>query len=334
MHIPDGYINLATSAGAGVTAAGGLGAILHRVRTTLSERQIPLAGLAAAFIFVVQMLNFPVAAGTSGHLLGGALVAILLGPWVGAIVISVVLLLQALLFADGGISALGLNVLNMGLIAVLVAWLVFRAVTAVLPKTAASVVSAAAVAAWASVVAASGGFVAEYALGGAGRVPVSTVFGAMVGVHALIGIGEGLITASVLAAVLAVRPDLVHGARVLGVRRAVAVSLDRRAVTAFVLAGLTSALLLVVVVAPHASSAPDELERIAAAEGNSGPGQTSLAAGSPLAHYGVAGVADAGVGTIVAGVIGLVATFGAGGAVLLVSSRRAARTARSEPTLP
>ena len=324
MHIPDGFINLATSAGAGVTAAGGLGAVLHRVRTTLSERQIPLAGLAAAFIFVVQMLNFPVAAGTSGHLLGGALVAILLGPWVGAIVISVVLLLQALLFADGGISALGLNVVNMALIGVFVAWLVFRLLTALLPRTGAVLVGAAAVASWVSVVAASGGFVLEYAWGGTGNAPVSTVFAAMVGVHALIGIGEGLITASVLAAVLAVRPDLVYGARLLGVRRAVVVRADRRATATFVLAGIAAALLLVVVVAPHASSSPDGLERVASDHGFAWTGQTSAAAGSPLAHYSVAGVPDAGVGTILAGAIGLVLTFAVGALVLHISARRGA----------
>ena len=324
MHIPDGFINLATSAGAGVTAAGGLGAVLHRVRTTLSERQIPLAGLAAAFIFVVQMLNFPVAAGTSGHLLGGALVAILLGPWVGAIVISVVLLLQALLFADGGVSALGLNVVNMALIGVFVAWLVFRLLTALLPKTGAALVGAAAVASWVSVVAASGGFVLEYAWGGTGNAAVSTVFAAMVGVHALIGIGEGLITASVLTAVLAVRPDLVYGARLLGVRRAVVVRADRRATATFVLAGIAAALLLVVVVAPHASSSPDGLERVASDHGFVGTGQTSAAAGSPLAHYSVGGVPDAGVGTILAGAIGLVLTFAVGALVLHISARREA----------
>ena len=317
-----------------MTAAGGLAAVLRRLRQTLSERQIPLAGLAAAFIFVVQMLNFPVAAGTSGHLLGAALVAILLGPGVGVIVISVVVLLQALLFADGGISALGLNVVNMALIAVLVAWLVFRGLTAVLPKTAAAVVGAGAVAGWFSVVAASGGFVAEYALGGAGNVPVPTVFRAMVGVHALIGIGEGLITAFVLAAILAVRPDLVHGARILGVRRAVTVSMRRPAVAAFVLSGIGAALLLVIVVAPHASTVPDGLQRVAIDQGLAQHSQISLAAGSPLAKYRVAGVSDAGVGTIVAGVIGLAAAFAIGGVVVLVSSRRASRSASSTATRP
>ena len=313
-----------------MTAVGGLAVVLRRARQSLSDRQIPLAGLAAAFIFVVQMINFPIAAGTSGHILGAALVAILLGPGVGVIVISVVVLLQAVLFADGGISALGLNVVNMALIGVLVAWLVFRALTAVLPKTAASVVGAGAVAAFVSVVAASGGFVAEYALGGAGNVPVPTVFRAMVGVHALIGIGEGLITASVLVAILAVRPDLVHGARILGVRRAVTVSMSRRAVTAFVLAGLGAALLLVIVVAPHASTAPDGLQRVAIDQGLAAHGQVSLAAGSPLAKYSVAGVRDPGVGTIVAGVVGLAAAFAIGGAAVLVSSRRASRTASSK----
>src|SRR3990170_2165566 len=116
MHIPDGFINGATSLGAGVLAAGGLGAALRRGSRTLKDRQIPLAGLVAAFVFALQMLNFPVAAGTSGHLLGGALAAVLLGPSMAVVAVSVVVIVQALLFADGGVSALGLNILNMGLL--------------------------------------------------------------------------------------------------------------------------------------------------------------------------------------------------------------------------
>lgn len=327
MHVPDGYLNLATSAAAGVTAVGGVGASLRWAGRALGDRQVPVAGLAAAFVFVVQMVNFPVAAGTTGHLIGGALAAILLGPWVGVVVLTVVVVLQALLFADGGVSALGINVVNMALIAVLVGWLVFRLVATALRRTAAAVVVASAVASWASVVAASGGFVAEYAVGGAGQVPVPTVLTAMVGVHALIGVGEGLITASVVATVLAIRPDMVHGAKVLGVRRAVRVQTDRRAVAAFVAGGVLVTVALVTFVAPHAATDPDGLERVAIDNGIVDDAVTSAVAGSPLAGYGVAGLDDA--GTIVAGVVGLVAVFVLGGALLALAARR--QRARGRP---
>jgi cobalt/nickel transport system permease protein len=157
------------------------------------------------------MLNFPGAAGTSGHLLGGALAAILVGPWAGALCVSVVLLVQAL-FADGGLSALGLNIINMALVTAWGGYAVFRLLRRALPATKAGATISAGVAAGISVVLASLAFVVEYAVGGNGGAPVGTVFAAMVGVHTLIGIGEGIITALTVAAVLAVRPDLVYGA--------------------------------------------------------------------------------------------------------------------------
>jgi cobalt/nickel transport system permease protein len=217
MHIPDGFIDGTTSAGAGVVAAGGLGAALRRAGQVLDERRVPLAGLVAAFVFAVQMLNFPVASGTSGHLLGGALAAVLVGPSVGAVCVSVVLLVQALLFADGGLTALGLNVLNMALVTSFVAYLLFVGLRRLLPSRPGSVVVASGVAAGLSVVVASVAFTVEYALGGTGGASVTTVAGAMVGVHGLIGIGEGVITALVVSAVLSTRPDLVWGARDLDV---------------------------------------------------------------------------------------------------------------------
>src|SRR5262245_12610913 len=204
MHIPDGFIDGTTSAGAAAVAAGGLGASLRRAGEVLDERRVPLAGLVAAFIFALQMLNFPVASGTSGHLLGGTLAAVLVGPYVAALCLSVVLLVQGLVFADGGLSALGLNIVNMGVIGVGVGVLLFRRLRPPGPR---SVVIASAVAAWFSVVAASIGFSIEYAIGGTGSASAGTVAAAMIGVHALIGIGEGVITGLTVGAVLAVRPD-------------------------------------------------------------------------------------------------------------------------------
>jgi cobalt/nickel transport system permease protein len=211
VHIPDGFINASTSLGAGAVAAGGLGVSLRRTAQTLQDRQAPLAGLVAAYIFAVQMLNFPVAAGTSGHLLGGVLAAVLVGPWAGAICVAVVLLVQAL-FADGGLTALGLNITNMALVGGVGGYGVFLLLRRMLPATKSAVAGAAGVAAGISVVLASVAFVVEYALGGTGGAPVGTVLAAMVGVHALIGIGEGIITALTVGVVLGVRPDLVHGA--------------------------------------------------------------------------------------------------------------------------
>ena len=212
MHIPDGFINAPASLAAGAVAAGGVGVSLRRAARTLQDRQAPLAGLVAAYIFAVQMLNFPVAAGTSGHLLGGALAAILVGPWAGALCVAVVLGVQALLFADGGLSALGLNVINMSLVTAWGGYAVFLLLRRALPAAKASVTAAAGVAAGISVVLASLAFVVEYAVGGNGGAPLGTVFAAMVGVHTLIGIGEGVITALTVGVVLGVRPDLVYGA--------------------------------------------------------------------------------------------------------------------------
>jgi cobalt/nickel transport system permease protein len=212
MHIPDGFINAGVSAAAGVVSAGGVGVSLKKAGETLEDKQAPLAGLVAAFVFAVQMLNFPVASGTSGHLLGGVLAAVLVGPWAGAICITLVLFVQAL-FADGGLSALGLNVLNMAIVGAMGGYAIFVATRSVLPKAKSAVVGASAVAAFLSVIMASIAFVIEYALGGVGDVSIRTVFAAMVGVHALIGIGEAVITALAVSTVLAVRPDLVYGAR-------------------------------------------------------------------------------------------------------------------------
>ena len=202
MHIPDGLINAGTSLAAGGVAAGGLGVAVKKAAAYLEDRQVPLA---------VQMLNFPIAGGTSGHLLGGVLAAVLVGPWAGAICVAVVLLVQAL-FADGGLTALGLNILNMALLTSLGGYALFAGLRGLLPATKVSIVAASGIVAGVSVVASSMAFTLEYALGGNGSASVATVGAAMVGIHALIGICEGLITAATVGAVLNVRPDLVYGA--------------------------------------------------------------------------------------------------------------------------
>ena len=212
MHIPDGFIDGPTSVSAGVLAVAGVGASIRVAGRKLEEHEVPLAGLTAAFVFAVQMLNFPVASGTSGHLLGGVLAAVLLGPATGAVCVTVVLFVQALLFADGGLSALGLNVVNMALITAFGGYAVFVLLRRLLPNTAGAIAVASGVAAGFGVVLASLAFSVEYAIGGMGGASVGTVATAMVGVHGLIGIGEGVITGLTIATVLASRPDLVRGA--------------------------------------------------------------------------------------------------------------------------
>ncbi len=206
MHIPDGFLNTATAVTTWVASTGGGGYAVRRVTRELDERQVPLMGVTAAFIFAAQMMNFTVAGGTSGHLLGGALAAILLGPWAATLVLSCVLGVQALIFQDGGLLALGANLFNMAIVGVWVGWLAYRGLQRLLGgRTWAAFVSGFG-AAWLSVVGAA--LVAAVELGLSGTAVWKVVLPAMGGVHALIGIGEGLITTAVLAFVRVARPDL------------------------------------------------------------------------------------------------------------------------------
>lgn len=214
MHIPDGIINGATSAGYAAAAAGGLGVALRRTGAYLSEREVPLAALVAAFVFAAQMVNFPVIVGMSGHLLGGVLAAVLVGPAAGFVVLSVVLVVQGLVFADGGLSALGLNVINMALVGAIGGYALFRLIARVVRSSSRGVAVSAALAAFVSVPLAAASFVLEFAIGGTADVSLGKVAAAMMGSHVLIGVGEAIITGVVVGAVMASRPDLVFGARV------------------------------------------------------------------------------------------------------------------------
>ncbi|MDQ3983403.1 MAG: energy-coupling factor ABC transporter permease [Actinomycetota bacterium] len=208
MHIPDGFIGGEVSVAAGVAAVAGLSIAVRKTGAELDDRRVPLTGLVAAFVFAAQMMTFPVAAGTSGHLIGGVLAAVLVGPWAGAICLAVVVVVQAL-FADGGLTALGLNLVNLSLVATLGGYALFRLLAALLAPTRSGFVVATGIAAGGSVVLTSLAFVVEYSLGGAGSADVTSVLAAMTGVHTLIGIGEGIVTAGAVSAVLAARPDLV-----------------------------------------------------------------------------------------------------------------------------
>jgi cobalamin biosynthesis protein CbiM len=211
MHIPDGFIDIPTSTAFGTLALAGTAIALKKAKTEVDDRTAPMAGLTAVFIFAVQMLNFPVAAGTSGHLLGGALAMVLVGPYAASLAITVVLGVQALLFADGGLTALGLNVFNLSVIAVLVSFLVFKLMVKLLPKTKSAIPLAAGIAAFVSVPLSASAFTLQYAIGGNGTAPVETVLIAMLSTHLLIGIGEAVITMLTVSAILASRSDLVYG---------------------------------------------------------------------------------------------------------------------------
>ena len=213
MHMPDGLINAPVSIGAAVIAAGAITVGLKKSKGTLDSQTAPLAGLVAVFIFALQMMNFPVAAGTSGHLMGGALASILVGPYVAILVMTVVVSLQALVFADGGLSALGLNLLNMGIVSILVSALLFAGLMKLLPKTRTSIIGVSATVAFISVLASAGAFVFEYSLGGNATYNIASVLISVMSVHVLIGIGEAIITGLTIGAILATRADLVYGAR-------------------------------------------------------------------------------------------------------------------------
>ena len=293
MHIPDGFLDAKTALATGALAAAGLGLALRRVRRTLPPQRIPLLGLTAAFIFAAQMLNFPVAGGTSGHLIGGALAAVLLGPAAAVVAMSAVLVLQCLLFSDGGVTALGANLFNMAVVAPVVAWIVFRPLMHVTTRNV-----AVALAAWLSTMLAA--IVCAGELAWSGHVAWRLVFPAMGGVHALIGIGEALITTLVLGAIAAARPELLEEKNPVYQR-------GSNRPDKLIGLGLLVALGLVVFVAPFACPWPDGLEKVAAQLGFEQHSTKLLPA--PLTDYAMPGLKWGTLGTIISGVIGTLAVF-------------------------
>ena len=324
MHAPDGFLTAGTAVATGAISSGALGVALRRGRQTLADRQIPLAGIAAAFIFAAQMFNFPVVAGTTGHLLGGALAAILLGPSMGAVVVSIVVLVQALGFADGGLTALGYNVLNMAIVTAFGGYGVFVLARKVMPRNAGGVVAASGLAALASVVLSSMAFSLEWLFGASAPVPFDTVFGAMVGVHVLIGIGEAVLTAMAVGAVLAARPDLVHGAKDLS--RAQLREGPKVSTRAFVLGGLLVTVLMATVVSQFAAGDPDGLESVATDTGFADTGQDHAFSGGLFADYATNGIGNEQVSLAVAGAAGVALTLAVGGGVMA-----AVRAGRKDP---
>jgi len=324
MHIPDGFINAPTALATAVVSGGSVAYALRQAREAMDDRRIPLVGLTAAFVFAVQMVNFPIAFGTSGHLLGGALAAVLLGPWLGLLVLAVVLLVQAVGFADGGITALGANV-SWAVVGAVGGYLLFRLLAGLLPRTKAGFLTAVGVTAWGSVFVASGVVASYLVLNG---FDAGVTYPAMLGLHALIGLGEAAITVAVVAAVVETRPDLLHTADLLpGSAR------QRRSgrVGGVVLVGLGLSLLVATGLSYLASGAPDGLESAVlktACESAADPTAclADLAAGdngydaAPFPDYAL----PSGTSAWLAGAAGVAATFAIGAGLVRIARAGAA----------
>lgn len=306
MHIPDGFIDGKTAAVTAALSAVGVGLALRQVRRELPARKVPLLGLAAAFLFAAQMVNFPVAGGTSGHLVGGVLVAALLGPGAAIVVVTTVLIVQCFLFADGGVLALGANVLNMGIISGGGGYVLYRLVCGRDPGLRRRV-TAIAFAAWCSTVLASISCAGQLAWSGTVQWPAA--FAAMAGVHMAIGLGEALISAMAFLAVQRTRPDLIADmAAASGGNGAASAGAPGRR-SAFLLYGLLAALGVALFVAPFACPWPDGLESVAATLGF---GQKAVRAGLPAVapDYQMPGIHWAVGATALAGAAGTIVVFG------------------------
>ncbi len=306
MHAPDGFLNAGTALVTGVISLVVIGLALRQSSRQLRDKAIPLAGITAAFVFAAQMFNFPVAAGTTGHLLGGALAAILLGPSVGAIVVTIVVVVQAFVFADGGITALGYNVLNMAIIPAYGGYAVFRLLRRLFPQSSGGVIGATGIAAWASVVMASIAFSIEWLFGATAPVSFDNVFAAMVGVHALIGIGEGIISALAVGAVLASRPDLVYGAADLERAQLAESKVGART---FVIGGVLVSHVFAAVISQFAVPDPDGLERVAEDTGFIESAEEHTLADVIFADYATAGISNEALSLAIAGVVGTIVTL-------------------------
>ncbi len=294
MHIPDGFLDTKTVIATGVLSAVAVGVALRQAQRSFPSRKVPLMGLTAAFVFAAQMLNFPVFAGTSGHLIGALLASVLLGPAGGVLVITSVLVVQALLFADGGLLALGANVLNMAVVGSLGGYAVYLLVRRLLPGQRGAIV-ATAFAAWCSTVGAS--ILCAGELAWSGTAPWSAAFPAMANVHIVIGLGEGAITALVVAGLARVRPELFeNGSQGTGpwIRVAYALSLVAA---------------LGIFVSPFATPWPDGLDSVASRLGFDQKALSQSGAHAPLADYRVPGVGSAAAATVFAGAAGAIVVF-------------------------
>jgi cobalt/nickel transport system permease protein len=290
LHIPDGFLSLTVSMLCWVITAITISVAVSRSNKSLGERQIPLMGVMAAFIFAAQMINFPVAGGTSGHLLGGALASITLGPWAGMLVMTAVIAVQALLFQDGGLLVMGANILNMGLITAAIGYGLYRSVST---GSRTLKLTVAGIAAWLSVMA--GALFTSLQLWLSGTSQLQIVIPAMLTVHALIGLGEAFITVAALAFILTTRPDLLGSS-----------SASAQGSRAWVLAGVLMSL-AVVLLSPFASANPDGLNHVAMDLGfiHSAQTRTGLLAGYVVPFFNSASISKIAAGAIGLAVVGV-----------------------------
>ena len=292
MHVPDGFMNVTMSAATGVISFGTLWAYIRSAKDLIADKFIALTGMMSALIFVLQMINFPIAAGTSGHLLGGALAVIVLGPRLGLICLSVVVIIQSLLFADGGLSALGVNVLNMAIVTSATSWFIVKYWIKFIGKNKTSIVSVSVLAGILSVVFSSIAFTIQYAIGGTISIPVGTVLLAMVTTHFIIGFGEGIITALIITLLLRVRPDLIY-----------AYDRSDENTTKVSFYGLFIILILLLsLITPFASSSPDGLESVAEEFGFTQTDGIVLL----LDDYGISAVNNNFISTVLSALLGVV----------------------------
>ena len=295
MHIPDGFLSAPVAAASAAASAAAIALALNKSRDSIGLRQAPVVGLTTAFVFAAQMINFPVAGGTSGHLLGGALASVVLGsPWAATLAMSTVFIIQSVLFADGGITALGANIFNMGLVGIWAGWWLLQPLQRLLGGSRNRLPLAAGIAAALSVVAASICVAIELAI--SGTVALNIALPAMVGVHILIGIGEGLITGGVLTYLVKVRPDLLPGEQP---------QLQKWVVP------VIGVLLIAGVLSLFASSWPDGLEAVAEQYGFKDKEAVAIENPTPLADYTVKGLEEQPIGTSIAGLLGSAVSFGA-----------------------
>jgi len=291
LHIPDGFLNTVISLIFWALTVISVGLAISKTNKALGEKQVPLMGIMAAFIFASQMLNFPVAGGTTGHFLGGALAAIVLGPWAAILVMTAVIALQALLFQDGGLLVMGANIFNMGVLTAMVGFGMYRLVVKANKTTRLAV---AGVAAWLSTMASA--LITALQLWLSGTSVLQIVIPAMLGVHALIGIGEAIITVAALAFILQARPDLLTSE-----------SVAEKGGKGWIYAGVIIAL-LAVLISPLASGDPDGLERVAEDLGFLDRGLN--APYQILPDYTIPFLGETALSTVVAGIVGALVALG------------------------
>jgi cobalt/nickel transport system permease protein len=291
LHIPDGFLNIAVSLVFWLFTVIFVAASIQKTNQALREKQVPLMGIMAAFIFAAQMLNFPVAGGTSGHFLGGALAAIVLGPWAGILVMTAVIALQALLFQDGGLLVMGANIFNMGILTAVIGFGLYRSVAKQsLPVR----LGVAGIAAWLSTMASA--LITALQLWLSGTSVLQIVIPAMLGVHALIGLGEAIITVAALAFIERARPDLLNAEKT-----------AEQGGNNWILGGVFVSI-VAVLLSPFASGDPDGLERVAEDLGFIEAGQS--APYQILPDYTVPFFGETAFSTVLAGIIGAMVTLG------------------------